>query len=101
MAKQENYSIEAREIDLEIEEVRDSQGRRVDAAYVEGAVRNVHEHLKNLGGRPSLSGAAAKSPQITFRVRAEVKAAAEARALREETTVSALARDAFERYIVS
>lgn len=101
MAKQEKYSIEAHEIDLENEEVHDSQGRRVDAAYVEGAVRNVHEHLKNMGGRPSLSGAAAKSPQVTFRVHEDVKAAAEARALCEGKTVSALAREAFERYIAS
>jgi len=95
------YSIEEREIDLEHEVMRDSRGRRVDAEYVQAAVRNVQEHLDDKGGRPSLSGAAAKSPQITFRVREEIKAAVEARAIREGTTVSALARDALERYIAS
>ena len=101
MAEQRAYSIEAHQIDLENEAVHDSQGRRVDAAYVEGAVRNVHEHLKNKGGRPSLSGAATRSPQVTFRVAADVKAAAEARAIREGTTVSAMAREAFKRYLAS
>jgi hypothetical protein len=101
MAKERTYAIEASEIDLENETVHDSQGRRVDAAYVDGAVRNVHEHLKNKGGRPSLSGASARSPQVTFRVPAEVKAAAEARAIREGTTISAMAREAFKRYLAS
>lgn len=50
MAKRKKYTIEDQAIDLDDEVVLDSQGRRVDATYVQGAVRNVHEHLKNKGG---------------------------------------------------
>lgn len=51
-------------------------------------------------GRPSLSKGHT-SPQVTFRLPAKLRAKAEARAAREGKTLSALAREAMERYLAS
>ena len=47
-------------------------------------------------GRPSLTGAGQKSPQVSFRVSAETRRRAEELAASEGKTVSELARDALE-----
>lgn len=47
-------------------------------------------------GRPSLSRSGAVSPQITFRLSPELRAAAEELASERGTTVSGLAREALE-----
>lgn len=88
-------------VDLEKEVVLDSQGRRIDQAYVDQAIAEVHEALDRLAGRPSLTGRAARSPQVTFRLTPELKAVAEETARERGTTVSALAREAFVRYLAS
>jgi hypothetical protein len=51
-------------------------------------------------GRPSLSGTAT-SPQVTFRLPGDLRAKAEERARREGKSLSALAREAMERYLAS
>lgn len=50
-------------------------------------------------GRPSLTGAARQSPQVTFRLDPATRASAAARAELEGKTVSALAREALEQYL--
>lgn len=85
------------EVDLEIEDVRDSQGRRIGAAYVERAVADARTRLGR--GRPSLTGEAQHSPQVTFRLSPELRAKAEERAAREGKRVSQIAREALERYV--
>jgi hypothetical protein len=52
-------------------------------------------------GRPSLTGDSQPSPQITFRVAPETRDAVVARAERDHTTVSEIARRALERYLAS
>lgn len=52
-------------------------------------------------GRPSLSGEGASSPQVTFRLTGPLRDQAQARAETEGKTVSALAREALERYLAS
>jgi hypothetical protein len=49
-------------------------------------------------GRPSLDGSGA-SPRVSFRVSKDLYDAAAERAIEEERTVSALAREAMERYL--
>jgi hypothetical protein len=49
-------------------------------------------------GRPSLEGNGA-SPRVSFRVGADLYKAATERAIEEERTVSALAREALEKYL--
>lgn len=47
-------------------------------------------------GRPSLTPAGSTSPQVTFRLSAELRASAERVAAQRGTTVSGLAREALE-----
>ena len=51
-----------------------------------------------LVGRPSLDGGGA-SPRLSFRVPRELYDAAAERAIAEERTVSAVAREALEKYV--
>ncbi len=95
------YSIDAGDVDLVTKDVRDSKGRRIDDEYVTRAVDAAHEHLERVVGRPSLTAPGARSPQVTFRLRPEVKELAEKIATERHTTVSTLAREAFERYLAS
>lgn len=95
------HRIEGPEIDLETEVILDSDGRRIDQAYVDEVVRAAHEHLDRRAGRPSLTGRSVHSPQVPFRVTPELKARAEHEARLRGTTVSQLAREAFERYFAS
>jgi predicted HicB family RNase H-like nuclease len=87
------------EIDLSQEVIVDSRGRRVDQAYVDESLAEVEDDVRRRAGRPSLTGASAHSPHVTFRVTPEMKARAEAAALEQGITVSALARLAFERFL--
>jgi hypothetical protein len=50
-------------------------------------------------GRPSLTGRAASSPHVGFRVSPELRNEAEAIARARGVTVSALAREALEEYV--
>ncbi|HEX9711513.1 MAG TPA: CopG family transcriptional regulator [Actinomycetota bacterium] len=86
------------EVDLGRKVVRDSRGRRITQNYVDRAVADVHAKSR---GRPSLTGQAARSPQVTFRLPPDLRAKAEARAKREGKRVSEVAREALERYLVS
>lgn len=61
-----------------------------DAPVVFTAVRRV--------GRPSLDGNG-KSPKVSFRVQRDLWDAAVERAISEERTVSAVAREALEKYL--
>jgi hypothetical protein len=51
-------------------------------------------------GRPSLGGGGT-SPRLSFRVPRELYEAATERAIKEESTVSAVARDALEKFLAS
>ena len=54
-----------------------------------------------LPGRKSLTGGTVHSPKVQFRVPESLAVKAESRAKAEGTTVSALAREALERYLAS
>ena len=64
------------DVDLARDDVRDRRGRRITQDYVDRAVADVH--AKTGRGRPSLTGRASRSPQVTFRLPPELRAAAEA-----------------------
>jgi|688.fasta_scaffold1231592_1 hypothetical protein len=97
----DTYTIEGPYLDLEKEVILDSEGRRIDQAYVDSVVEAAHALLDQRAGRPSLTGKAAHSPQVTFRIPPELKDQAERTAKERGTTVSKLAREAFERYLAS
>lgn len=79
------------DVDLEREDVRLADGTRLTPDVAEAIVEEVRR-----GGRPSLSGAPARSPQIAFRVPPEVRDRAEQAAADEGKTVSQFAREALE-----
>ena len=78
------------DVDLEREDVRLADGTRLTSAVAESIV----EEVRRTGGRPSLSGTPAHSPQIAFRVPAAVRDRAARVAAEEGKTVSQLAREA-------
>lgn len=80
------------DVDLEREVIRLTDGTRLTAAVAEAIV----EEVRRGGGRPSLSGAPARSPQIAFRVPPEIRDRAERAAADEGVTVSQFAREALE-----
>ena len=80
------------DVDLDLEDIRLADGTRltdqVGDEIADGVLRSV--------GRPSLSGARQRSPQIAFRVPPKVRERAAEVAAREGKTVSELAREALE-----
>ncbi len=77
------------------EQVYDARGNLIDEGYIARAVEDVHDAL---AGRPSLSGEGA-SPQVAFRVSAEVRKAAQRLAAAQGISLSAFARQALEQRI--
>lgn len=87
------------DVDLDAEVILDSRGRRVDQAYADRALAEVEADVARRAGRPSLTGRSEHSPHVSFRTTPELKARAEQEARSRGVTVSALAREAFERYL--
>lgn len=85
------------DVDLTRDVVRDSRGRRITEQYAQQAVDETHRQLGR--GRPSLTGEASRSPQVTFRLSPELKDKAEELAAREGKRVSDIARDALRDYL--
>jgi hypothetical protein len=87
------------DVDLTSDDVRDSQGRRITEEYARATTAQA---IASVGpGRPSLTGAKATSPQVTFRVTPELRARAAAEAERQGRRISDVAREALERYLAS
>jgi len=80
------------DIDLDRHDVRLADGTRLTRARAEAIVKQA----RHAGGRPSLSGTPARSPQIAFRVPAEIRNRAAQAAADEGKTVSQIAREALE-----
>ncbi len=85
------------DVDLEQEDVRLTDGTRLTDEVADGIVHQ----LRRSSGRPSLSGQAAASPQITFRVASAVRDRAAEVAAKEGKTISELAREALEDRIAT
>ncbi len=81
-----------RDINLEQDDVRLQDGTRLSDQVADDIV----EQVRRTAGRPSLSGQAAASPQISFRVAPAVRDRAAEVAAKEGKTVSELAREALE-----
>lgn len=83
------------DIDLEREDIRLADGTRLNREIADGIV----EQVRRASGRPSLSGKAATSPQIAFRVAPSVRDRAAEIAARQDKTLSQLAREALEELV--
>lgn len=74
------------DVDLDREDIRLADGTRLAGAVADEVV----DHARRTAGRPSLSGKAAQSPQIAFRVPPSVRdRAADVAALEGEDGLSA------------
>lgn len=51
--------------------LRDSKGRLIDDAYVEGAIEDAQEQIRRMG-RPSLSSSGRRSPELHLRLPQEL-----------------------------
>ncbi len=80
------------DVDLDRESIRLANGTRL----TEDVVSSIVDQARRAAGRPSLSGRAAASPQIAFRVAPDVRRRAAELAAREGKTLSQLAREALE-----
>jgi len=88
--------VDGGDIDLDEEVVLDSNGNRV----TEARAQEMAEHaLRAVRGRPSLTRTGHHSPRVSFRLPDTALARAERVAKQEGKTVSALAREALERYL--
>ena len=85
------------DVHLEREDVRLPDGGRLTEQRVEEMVDDVRRR----GGRPSLTGQAAVSPRVSFRLTPDVRDRAAALAEREGKTISQLAREALESRILA
>ena len=85
------------EVDLDAEDVRLPDGTRL----TEGTAAEVVDEVRRRVGRPSLTGEAAASPRITFRITPGVRDRAAEIAAREGKTVSQLAREALEARVAA
>jgi predicted HicB family RNase H-like nuclease len=85
------------DVDLDAEDVRLPDGTRLTEQQAEEIVDEVRRRV----GRPSLTGEAAVSPRITFRITPAVRDRAATIAAREGKTVSQLAREALEARVAA
>ena len=85
------------DVDLDREDIRLADGTRLTDAVADEVV----DHVRRTAGRPSLSGKAAQSPQIAFRVPPSVRDRAAEVAAHEGKTISQLAREALEARIAA
>ena len=85
-----------KDIDLDKEVIRDSQGKRITSKRAE---RIVEEVIAQVVGRPSLTGPSKVSPEIKAGVPEKLKKALEKEAKRQGQTPSAVIRQALEEYL--
>jgi predicted HicB family RNase H-like nuclease len=83
------------DVDLEQEDVRLPDGSRLTQDVADAIVNDVRRR----SGRPSLTGEAAVSPRVTFRLPPDIRDRAAAIAEREGKTISQLAREALEERV--
>jgi hypothetical protein len=83
------------DVDLDADDVRLADGTRLTNEVAAQVVQDA----RRAAGRPSLTGPGKHSPQVSARVPAELRDAAERQAKREGKSVSQLIRELLERYL--
>lgn len=94
----------AEDVDLDVDEVRLADGRRLTEDLAERMVEQGLAEARRRGlipGRKSLSHDGSHSPRVQFRVPEQLRDAAAQRAADEGVSVSRLARRALEQYLAS
>ncbi len=85
------------DVDLDAEDVRLADGTRL----TEQRAAEIVDEVRRRVGRPSLTGEAAASPRITFRIAPSTRDRAAEIAAQEGKTVSQLAREALEERVAA
>ena len=85
------------DVDLDAQDVRLADGSRL----TEDRAAEIVEEVRRRAGRPSLTGEAAASPRITFRIAPSTRDRAAEIAAQEGKTVSQLAREALEEGVAA
>jgi len=85
------------DVDLDAEDVRDRQGRRITAEYAALAAEEALQLARP--GRPPLGTTGQVSPRVSFRIPEQTRRRVEQRARAEGRSVSEVAREALERYL--
>ncbi|WP_100498290.1 CopG family transcriptional regulator [Geodermatophilus chilensis] len=85
------------DVDLEAEDLRLVDGTRL----TEDRAAEIVDEVRRRVGRPSLTGEAAASPRIAFRISPSVRDRAAEIAAREGKTISQLAREALEERVAA
>lgn len=91
-------------IDLDREEFTLRDGRRLTEELAEQLAHQAQDEIRQrnlVPGRKSLSGSGQHSPTIRVRVPEQLREQAERRAADEGVSLSALTREALERYLAS
>lgn len=83
------------DVDLDREDLRLPDGTRLTQQVADAIVEDVKRKI----GRPSLTGHAAVSPRVTFRLTPDIRDRAAGIAEREGKTISQLAREALEERV--
>jgi len=94
-AQQRTWTTEKARLLSEQDAVRLAERFERDDTVPSGA----HVRFPRRAGRPSLTPSGSTSPQVTFRLSAELRATAEQLAAQRGTTVSGLAREALEELV--
>lgn len=85
------------DVELDTDDVRLAAGTRL----TEQKAAEIADEVRRRGGRPSLTGEAAASPRIAFRVPPDIRERAAKIAAREGKTISQLAREALEARVAA
>ena len=100
-----DYDDDEEPVDLDAEVVLLPDGTRLTQSVADAIVADVHrqmdEHPERFAGRPSLTGPGKHSPQVAFRVPADLAEQVDEQAEREGMSRSALARKALADYIAA
>lgn len=84
------------DIDLEQEDVRLADGRRLTNELAEQIAQRA---LARHRGRPSVSGAGRRTPSMTVRVPAETREALERLAKEQDKRLADISREALDEYV--
>jgi hypothetical protein len=85
------------DVNLDDQDIRLTDGSRL----THQAATQIVADARHSAGRPSLTGPGKHSPQVSARVPAELREAAEQRARSEGKSVSQLIRELLERHLMS
>ena len=87
------------DIDLDEEEIRLADGTRLTEAVAKDLGKRMVEEYERRRGRPSLTGEAERTPNLTIRIPSQLRSSLQRIADREGRRLAAVSRDALVEYV--